>query len=514
LKTAMGLGIAGLAVVGGAVSSLRVGGTAKRDGHPDLVTILSIDGDFAVVVVEDGEPSTVPLSALSPVHDLLQPQAVKRLSSLVDAYLSALPLYMQCAKLEPPLTHPKVLVSEETEVVVESEHPYLNDTNKMYTISIPGASSIKLQFDSRSRTEDNYDYVTLYKDAAKSAWIGPKEKFCGTSFGTDSFEVAQDQVFVWFHSDGSNNDWGFRLVASGVTVVDRTPPDSQPSVLSILFSQVRHSVLKAVLSLSSTGALGSVPRDLLSSTLASTLATASAPQPKLAITGGSRRSEKTFESIHPYLDNMHETIDFSCPWADTLTIYFDPQTITEQTHDYICFFKDSSHTSYYGNERYSGPSANWPSQSAPLIIKGNSFAGIFHTDGSNTGWGYKFTVVATVDSSGSATLSTAELETASAAVNDVVLYGAKLPAEVDPTLFTSHEPPASASLVDPAFAKYANASEASLGALDHEEAKGEGPVSEYVTLDLRFDPSQINNCVLEDGDQQARSSGTGYALGR
>lgn len=68
---------------------------------------------------------------------------------------------------------------------------------------------------------------------------------------------------------------------------------------------------------------------------------------------------------------------------------------------------------------------------------------------------------------------------------------------------------------DPAFAKYANASSASLTALDHQEAKeGEGAVSEYVTLDLRFDPSQINNCVLEDGDQQARSSGTGYALAR
>jgi hypothetical protein len=25
-----------------------------------------------------------------------------------------------------------------------------------------------------------------------------------------------------------------------------------------------------------------------------------------------RRSEKTFESIHPYLDNMHEEIEFSC----------------------------------------------------------------------------------------------------------------------------------------------------------------------------------------------------------
>ena len=37
-----------------------------------------------------------------------------------------------------------------------------------------------------------------------------------------------------------------------------------------------------------------------------------------------RRMEKTFESIHPYLDNMNEEHEFSCPWADTITVYFDP----------------------------------------------------------------------------------------------------------------------------------------------------------------------------------------------
>lgn len=44
--------------------------------------------------------------------------------------------------------------------------------------------------------------MTLYKDSVKSAWIGPKEKFCGSSFGTEPFEVEQGEVFVWFHSDG------------------------------------------------------------------------------------------------------------------------------------------------------------------------------------------------------------------------------------------------------------------------------------------------------------------------
>jgi hypothetical protein len=226
-------------------------------------------------------------------------------------------------QLEPTLAVEKVLISETVEVVVESEHPYLNDTNKMYTIEIPGASSITLRFDPASKTEDNYDYVTLYKDATKSAWIGPKEKFCGTSFGTDSFEVAQDkvscvrkvgssghfrvqtvlcpqhsltsvvaaanaQVFVWFHSDGSNNDWGFRLFASGSSVVDKTPPPQPPAVLSIILSQIRHRVLKAVLSLASHGGLAAVPLPLLSTTMDAAVEVANAPVTLELSAGGVR----------------------------------------------------------------------------------------------------------------------------------------------------------------------------------------------------------------------------------
>lgn len=57
--------------------------------------------------------------------------------------------------------------------------------------------------------EDNYDYVTLYKDAIKSAWIGPKEKFCGSSFGTDPFEVKQDQVCLCVVCVRSASSWHF-----------------------------------------------------------------------------------------------------------------------------------------------------------------------------------------------------------------------------------------------------------------------------------------------------------------
>ncbi len=60
------------------------------------------------------------------------------------------------------------------------------------------------------------------------------------------------------------------------------------------------------------------------------------------------------------------------------------QSVTEQTHDYVCFFKDSSRTAFYGNERYSGPVGNWPSEATPLVIKANSFLAVFRSDGSNT----------------------------------------------------------------------------------------------------------------------------------
>jgi hypothetical protein len=45
-------------------------------------------------------------------------------------------------------------------------------------------------------------------------------------------------------------------------------------------------------------------------------------------------------------------------------------------------------------------------------------------------------------------------------------------------------------------------------------ASSEKVEDEYVRLDLRFDPSQCVNCVLENGDTLAKGSGTGYALAR
>ena len=70
--------------------------------------------------------------------------------------------------------------------------------------------------------------------------------------------------------------------------------------------------------------------------------------------------------------------------ATELTITFDPQTKTEANYDYLRFYKDASHTAYWGAEKYSG--TVWPGVNGqePLKIGAGSCVLSFHTDGSNT----------------------------------------------------------------------------------------------------------------------------------
>lgn len=71
---------------------------------------------------------------------------------------------------------------------------------------------------------------------------------------------------------------------------------------------------------------------------------------------------------------------------------------------------------------------------------------------------------------------------------------------------------------DPAFAGYSvaiSSVDAEYSAApDAASAEPGAVVDEYVHLDLRFNPSQMENAAFEAGDTIVRGSGTGYALGR
>jgi hypothetical protein len=112
--------------------------------------------------------------------------------------------------------------------------------------------------------------------------------------------------------------------------------------------------------------------------------------------------KREIESSHPYAScaDVYEHVSF--PGASYLVLTFDPKTSTEDGQDYITFFKDSTHSEFWGEPKYSGGmggSLAYPGVqgSPPLVIPADSFILHFHSDMGKPEWGYKFSVEGPVD---------------------------------------------------------------------------------------------------------------------
>jgi hypothetical protein len=114
-------------------------------------------------------------------------------------------------------------VSRTSNHVYESDHPYASNTDKTWELKFPGAIKMTIVFDELSKTENNYDYVKIWKNSSKSeVWHEGIEKYTGRQ-GTENWPgfggrpplvIEGDEAFVEFHSDGSNEDWGWRFTAT------------------------------------------------------------------------------------------------------------------------------------------------------------------------------------------------------------------------------------------------------------------------------------------------------------
>ena len=92
-----------------------------------------------------------------------------------------------------------------------------------WDINFPGALRFTITFDSETKLERNYDYVIIWKDSSKQEkWHTEVEKYTGRG-GSENYAgingnpplvIEGDSAYVEFHSDGSNEDWGFRFTAT------------------------------------------------------------------------------------------------------------------------------------------------------------------------------------------------------------------------------------------------------------------------------------------------------------
>lgn len=91
--------------------------------------------------------------------------------------------------------------------VVESQHPYLNNTNQVFETSVVGAKHIRAHFN-KLDLEKSYDQVVVKDKTGKVAgfYTGKAEDFW-------SADVLGDTLKMEFLSDFSNSQWGFSIDA-------------------------------------------------------------------------------------------------------------------------------------------------------------------------------------------------------------------------------------------------------------------------------------------------------------
>ena len=94
---------------------------------------------------------------------------------------------------------------------------------------------------------------------------------------------------------------------------------------------------------------------------------------------------------------MYTVVEMS--GATGYIVTFDEQSSTEEDCDYVRFYKDDGHDSFWGDDKYSGgyqgSNKNFPGTGGrpALTIPAGRFVVHFHSDGSNSDWGYKITVM-------------------------------------------------------------------------------------------------------------------------
>ncbi|XP_072258440.1 E3 ubiquitin-protein ligase HERC2 [Pyxicephalus adspersus] len=93
-------------------------------------------------------------------------------------------------------------------VVVESSHPYTDDTSTSGTVKIPGAEGLRVEFDRQCSTERRHDPLTIMDGANRMVSVRSGREWSDWS---SELRIPGDELKWKFISDGSVNGWGWRF---------------------------------------------------------------------------------------------------------------------------------------------------------------------------------------------------------------------------------------------------------------------------------------------------------------
>uniref|UniRef100_A0A8C0GP25 E3 ubiquitin-protein ligase HERC2 n=1 Tax=Chelonoidis abingdonii TaxID=106734 RepID=A0A8C0GP25_CHEAB len=93
-------------------------------------------------------------------------------------------------------------------VVVESSHPYTDDTSTSGTVKIPGAEGLRVEFDRQCSTERRHDPLTIMDGVNRIVSVRSGREWSDWS---SELRIPGDELKWKFISDGSVNGWGWRF---------------------------------------------------------------------------------------------------------------------------------------------------------------------------------------------------------------------------------------------------------------------------------------------------------------
>ncbi|XP_041055229.1 E3 ubiquitin-protein ligase HERC2 isoform X4 [Carcharodon carcharias] len=93
-------------------------------------------------------------------------------------------------------------------VIVESSHPYTDDTSTSGTVKIPGAEGLRVEFDRQCSTERRHDPLTIMDGANRIVSVRSGREWSDWS---SELRIPGDELKWKFTSDGSVNGWGWRF---------------------------------------------------------------------------------------------------------------------------------------------------------------------------------------------------------------------------------------------------------------------------------------------------------------
>ncbi len=124
-------------------------------------------------------------------------------------------IYKTIKELEAENSNIETEKSDYKEIIIESEHPYLNDTIKWFTIDIPGEKELFIEFDPLCNLKPDCACVKFYTDRTQTTYAFPNlVQINSNNFPKEPINCTNSPIELYYVSDSctnSSNLWGFKI---------------------------------------------------------------------------------------------------------------------------------------------------------------------------------------------------------------------------------------------------------------------------------------------------------------